>query len=230
MKRWGIIITAFYAAVLVFLVMPAVLLISMRYTSARELFGFLHEAYRVWDLWVWLALLIGGEALLLFLSVDTSWRRLQPRQHVAVTALLAGVLIALLAIGAIWSLAAGVYGEKIFEWHGLLQPWRGNNGGLFAGAALVWLGALWAIWGAVFYFYYRDVAAPLSRIVTWLLRGSVLELLIAVPAHILVRHRNDCSAPFVTGWGIVTGVAVMLLCFGPGVLALYQRKLDDYSR
>jgi hypothetical protein len=45
-----------------------------------------------------------------------------------------------------------------------------------------------------------------------------------------VRQRDDCSAPVVTGFGIVTGIAIMLLCFGPGVLALYKKKLDTYSR
>jgi hypothetical protein len=45
-----------------------------------------------------------------------------------------------------------------------------------------------------------------------------------------VRQRGDCSAPILTGWGIVTGIAVMLLCFGPGILALYKKKLDGYAQ
>jgi len=58
-----------------------------------------------------------------------------------------------------------------------------------------------------------------------LLRGSILELLVAVPSHIIVRQRNECCAPIVTFWGIVTGISVMLLSFGPGVLFLFAARV-----
>jgi len=44
-----------------------------------------------------------------------------------------------------------------------------------------------------------------------------------------VRRRDECCAPFFTSFGIVTGIAVMLMCFGPSVLFLFKKRLDGYS-
>jgi hypothetical protein len=154
--------------------------------------------------------------------VDTAWRRIRPRQHLAVTVGLASFFAALLTISALFSIGVGVYGDYPFRLLDVMgESW------FFTTVLGIWIG-LWIIWGGVFYQYYRDSSKALSEIVAWLLKGSVLELLIAVPAHVVARHRDDCSAPAVTGWGIVTGIAIMLLCFGPGVLALYKKKLDAY--
>jgi hypothetical protein len=49
-------------------------------------------------------------------------------------------------------------------------------------------------------------------------------LLVAVPSHIVVRSRNDCCAPFGSFWGIATGLSIMLLSFGPGVLFLFVER------
>jgi hypothetical protein len=37
--------------------------------------------------------------------------------------------------------------------------------------------------------------------------GSILELLVAVPSHIIVRRRGDCCAPLGTFCGTATGIA-----------------------
>jgi EamA domain-containing membrane protein RarD len=89
---------------------------------------------------------------------------------------------------------------------------------------------LWLLWGGIFYLYTRNTPVPTTRILSWLLTGSVLELLIVVPCHVIVRRRHDCSAPAATSFGIATGVAVMLLCFGPSVLLLYKKRLDSYAK
>ena len=93
---------------------------------------------------------------------------------------------------------------------------------------LFFWGALWVLWAILFYFYFRNSSAVVTRLISWLLKGSVLELLTVIPCHIIVR-RHDCSAPIATSFGIATGIAIMLLSFGPSVLFLYKKRLNSYS-
>jgi len=219
MFRWGSVVSGFYAAVVLLLLLPGMVLLAAKHTPpADEVL----QMYLHWFPWLYAGVLVGGEALLLFLSVDTSWRRMRPRQHVAVTAALASFFAAVLAVCVLFSIEVAVYADN--------PPplWEGREILFLATALGVWLG-LWVIWGGIFCQYYRDSSKAVSGAVTWLLKGSVLELLIAVSCHIIVRQRGDCSAPFVTGFGIVTGIAIMLLSFGPGVLALYMKRLDAYA-
>jgi hypothetical protein len=55
----------------------------------------------------------------------------------------------------------------------------------------------------------------------------MLELLVAAPTPIVVRRRDCCCAGFLRFCGIVFGVAVMLLSFGPGVFFLF---VDRWKR
>jgi hypothetical protein len=232
MRRWGIVITLFYAAVLALLLFPAGLWLTAEKPDSYS-FASAFRVYREWLPWVVLAIPVSGQALLLFLSVDTSWRRVRPRQHIGVTVVLAGLCAAMLTSSGIWALAAGIAGDKSFDLF-FSTPISKFFGMDAEGATelivviTVWLG-LWIVWGIVFLMHHRSSSEMLSKIVSWLLKGSVLELLIAVPAHIVARQRGDCSAPMATGFGIVTGVAIMLMCFGPSVLALYAKKLRSYS-
>jgi hypothetical protein len=89
--------------------------------------------------------------------------------------------------------------------------------------------ALWAVWGAVFYrsFAPEKPADFTTKMTRWLLAGSILEVVVAIPSHIISRHRNECCAPIMSLLGIVTGVAVALMAFGPGVFLLFARRIRD---
>jgi hypothetical protein len=223
MRNWGIVVTAFYALALMGLLVPGVLLLGGWLDVSDVLSGLLDfygSSLRSWLAWTWVVILVGGQALLLFLSVDTSRRKLKPRQHILVSISTAAILFALLAVAAICALVAGVGGDDTPAW-GLVDSEL---------KALGWLLALWLLWGLAFYLYARGTPERAARILSWLFRGSVLELLIAVPAHVIVRQREDCSAPAVTSFGIVTGLAVMLLSFGPSILFLYKKRLEHYRQ
>lgn len=179
------------------------------------------DTYREWSAWVPTTIVISGQILLLFLSIDASFRRLKPRVHVLVSTVVAALLLTLLLFAVTLSLGVGLAGDKLFDPIDQ-HPWAGNV--ILAACAILWL-----LWGVVFYRYARNSSDSVGRAVSWLLAGSVLELLVAVPCHVIVRRRHDCSAPTVTSFGIVTGIAIMLPSFGPSVLFLYKKRLDAYA-
>jgi hypothetical protein len=219
MRKWGIVITVFYALILLGLIVPgAVLFTGGDFSNWPKLIQGVEEMYKEWMFWIPAGAVLASQALLLFLSVDTSQKRLKPRAHILVSCTVAAVLTALLSSAVVWSLGFAIRGDNF--WRGLFEK-EAN--------ILIFWGALWLLWGILFYLYFRNSSAAATRIISWLLKGSVLELLVVVPCHVIVRRRDDCSAPIVTSLGIATGIAIMLLSFGPSVLLLYKKRLDAYS-
>jgi len=109
----------------------------------------------------------------------------------------------------------------------MLAAWQGDHIDdawplpTITAAVVIWIG--WA----VFFLLGNPRRDPLSityRMQEYLVHGSILELLIAVSAHVIVRLRGDCCAQIFTLMGIAAGVAVALVAFGPAVfILLYQR-------
>lgn len=219
MRKWGIVISVFYVLIVLGFIVPgAVFLYGDKNSSWQDFFEGIGEAYSNWLFWIPAGAVLASQALLLFLSVDTSQKRLKPRAHILVSCSVAAILTALLTSAVIWSLGFAIRGDKF--WSSFL--YKEEN-------VVAFWGALWLLWGILFYLYFRNSTAVVTRLIPWLLKGSVLELLIAVPCHVIVRRRHDCSAPLATGFGIAAGIAIMLLSFGPSVLLLYKKRLDAYS-
>jgi hypothetical protein len=212
MRKWGLLITAFYLCALIFLLLP--LLAWLFSPDSWD-----------WDFWwpfewdinlvIWIALLVTAEALLLLVTVDDSFRRMKPRTHIGISIAAIALAIGLLMACAVWAVIVVIWADDATT--DATTP-------LFWGTVAV----LWLAWGGVFRAYEAGLSSRLDRMVDWLLKGSVLELLIVVPCHVFVRHRNDCSAPAVTGFGIATGLAVMLMGFGPSIVFLYRKRLRRY--
>lgn len=213
MRHWGIVITAFYAVVLILL----------SYFGVAWLAGY--SPVLLGPEWVVILALIGGQALLLFLSVDSSFRLLRPRKHILVTASLVGFLLAGLVFAAISAFVVTPSVDDIF-FPALEKILPGDS--LFPPSIIVGL-MLWVFWGILFYRYSRHSANVIDSAVSWVIRGSVLELLVAVPCHIIVRHKDECTSPLVSAYGVATGMAIMLLAFGPSIMFLFQRKLQEYE-
>ena len=166
--------------------------------------------------WIFIVILTVGQALLLFVSVDTSQRKLRPRRSIALSVVVITIAVGLLTTVAVLAVLLAYVGEDDPT---LNSPIVG---------LLIPIGS-WLLWGIVFYLYRNQIWTRLDKAVNWLIAGSVLELLIVVPCHVIVRQRGDCSAPIATGFGIATGIAVMLMAFGPSVIFLYQRRIRRYK-
>ena len=128
-----------------------------------------------------------------------------------------------MAFGAVVAVACAVFRDKVGDIFDLF----GNS---IVGEALnvaFFPVLLWVIWGFVFYRSSKalDPDSLTRHLTRRLLRGSILELLVAVPSHIIVRGRDDCCAPAGSFFGIVTGLTVMLLSFGPGVFFLFVERM-----
>jgi hypothetical protein len=86
--------------------------------------------------------------------------------------------------------------------------------------------AAWGGWALIFWRLSRTTEPRdfVSRVCKSLLKGSILELLIAVPTHIVARCRDYCCAGFMTFVGLTMGMSVMLFSFGPGVFFLFVAR------
>ncbi len=161
MRKWGVLISGAYALIVLVLLVPGTRLIIDPGDPPNwvELYAFVTELYQMWIAWIPIAIVLSGQALLLFLSVDTSWRRLKPRAHVLVSCFVTAMLVALLTCAALFSLAAGVYGDDGYE--ALFAPTLGQ---VLAAWAFLWL-----LWGFLFYRHVRDSTDVVSRAVSWLI-------------------------------------------------------------
>ena len=143
-------------------------------------------------------------------------QRPRPQRGVWITAIAAGALFAIVVLGMIWSIVVAISGDYSID-------------GIVFLIALIFLLVNWIIWSCIFRAFARntDPGSYIRRLMKWLLRGTILELLIAVPSHIIVRQKDVCCAHGITSVGIATGLAVMLISFGPGIYFLYAERIQS---
>ena len=245
MKRWAVLTVLLYALALILLTAPAALAAFANWGLKNNSFG-INEAlniYASWGYWLWLAVLVAGQMLLLLLPINIAERRLPARRPLKIPVIVTAFFLANLVFAGIFSILCAIVTDKAFDYFNLFAVFQSNagqngqNNNSGTGTLLTMIFTVivfWIIWAVIFHRSARsdDPDTLLKRATCWLLRGSILELIIAVPSHVIVRRRDDCCAPIGTFWGIATGISVMLLCFGPGVFFLFVercRKLKPKS-
>lgn len=204
MKRWVLLTILLYLLCLSVLTVPLFLAFS----------GKDSELLLVFYGW-FVPILVLVQGVLLLVPIAVIRERPIKRRNIILSAVIGAIPMAVLALGFFGSLALMVWGENavdeyLYDWSALIIP------------AIFWL-----VWGIVFYksFSSEDPNTFTSNLTRWLLRGSILELIVAIPSHIISRHRHECCAPPFTLLGIATGIAIALMSFGPGVFFLFAQRI-----
>ena len=225
MKRWAIVTVLLYAVMLILLAVPLLWLGMGDWWGRNGMKMALQETvalFKEWGYWVWFGVMVLGAALMLVVPVDVSQKRLVPRRKLLVPVITAAFFLAVVVVSAAVAIGSAIFGDEVFEsaeFYGKTD--NGIAAVFYGGIALLWL-----MWAVVFYWKTKSSKPEdaAKQVVRWLLRGSILELLVAIPSHVIVRNKDVCCAPMVSFWGITTGLTVMLLCYGPGVFFLFAER------
>lgn len=206
MLRWTAIVTILYAVVLLLLWIPVMLFLVRPFASNVA------DLYTHPLIWILTCVPVLCQFILLSLRADVRRKRLKPLLPIWIAAVVIGFLVSVLIASGGLALILVFAKNTQLGVYVLLVP------------VLSWFVCTVVIVGIN-----QDSPDPVSDATKLLFRGSVLELLVAVPAHVIVRRRNDCCAPAITGLGIYCGIAIMLLAFGPSVLLLFKKRVERYS-
>ena len=159
-----------------------------------------------------------------FLMPRGSWRievrsELPPSRRSAVAAGLIGMM---LSIGLIATLM------ELPNWWVELTAEKGIGSPQRFGAVWAVMGVMWAVWAGVFWGYMKSVDryTGLRKVFRWLLAGTVMELVIAAPAHawIIGERGEKCYCERGTWTGVAFGVTAALWLFGPGAVLMFMRE------
>jgi len=211
MKNWPLLVAALYLAALAVLTIPFILLAFVPQAGPVDA---AKDTVTFPPYWIWLALMTVSQFALLAVPVRLASLRPVTRGPVWRTVLAGGLMAGGLTFGAFLSVYEFVMTDKGSSFNAVFWVALG-------------LGVLtWCFWSVIFLRMSRRVppADLVSRQCRALFKGSVLELLIAVPTHIVARYRDYCCAGFMTFIGLTMGFSVMLFAFGPAVLFLFAER------
>lgn len=213
MKRWAFLVAALYLLILFALTVP-VMVLALGTGAGRPLDESMAlDVIATPGYWAWVAVMIVSQLALLSVPVRVASRRPMTRGALWPTVLVAGLMMGILVMAAFFAFDEFAYkGNDDGNWLG----WSG-----FAAGAATWL-----IWAVIFGRAARTVPPRdlVTRQCRLLFAGSILELLIAVPTHIVARYRDYCCAGFMTFIGLTMGISVMLFAFGPALYFLFAER------
>ncbi len=231
MKYWGILVLVLYLLLLIIVLVPLTVLILKQPVSSsvwqsimvlmRELFSLLGDSRSLGDYstWIYLGVVLLAQAALLSVPVSIAEKRPITKRSIIPLVVATSLMLGLLAAGVVLAISEVIRREIDLTNRGFFI--------MLAGSLLMWF-----FWACVFYRWSKKMNPRelVGRQCSYLFKGSILELLIVVPAHILVRQRTYCCAGVNTFLGITFGISVMFFCLGPGVFFLFVERLKYLHR
>lgn len=243
MRRGAIVVVILYGLIFILLTWPLFMIAffpieitpktisvskGVLFEQGKEVFNI----FLLWRYWFLVLVLIISQYLLLNVPVQVVDKRPVTKKSLWFSVLASSLMMGLLAFGFISAI-----GELITKSPTVGLTLGGDDLGEIKTAllkeplfqsALVGLIMVWLLWAFIFYRWSKNLK-PLSFIekqCRYLYRGSILELLVVVPTHIVARSRNYCCAGLSTFIGISFGLAVMLFSFGPAIFFLYLQRWE----
>lgn len=173
------------------------------------------EALREWGFWLTISALTIAQFALLRIPVTVANRRPLKQRSLWTTVIAAAFMMSLVLSGACLSVWEFIAKDVDLPLEDKSLP-----------VTLLIVVVLWMAWAIYFYRVTNDAAAEIQmgQLKRFLWTGSILDLLIAIPTHIVARQRDYCCAGMLTFIGLTCGIAVMLFAFGPAVYFLFVHR------
>lgn len=211
MKRAALIIVFVYGLILLAFTLPAITLSFWGTETEADSMAIFGQAYY----WAWLIIMMAGQAAFLVVPVRAAGNRPVTRKS-----LIWPVAAASLAMGILMAGFVFVVGE-------LISNTPLNRTTQFIALAELFL--MWLLWALIFSRWSagEDKRSFIKKLRRAIYIGSILELFIAVPSHLIARQRTYCCAGADTFIGLAFGFSVMLFSFGPGIFFLYADRIKN---
>ncbi|MDD5136613.1 MAG: hypothetical protein PHX20_07535 [Candidatus Omnitrophica bacterium] len=214
MKKTAAVIICVYAILLVAITAPFIRLAFIGLEEHIEA----SETFASWIYWLWLLALLACEIALLCIPVRVASKRPVTKRHIFFPIIAGSFMMALLVAGAFLAIGEFIREDALYEpmwWLALSELVLG-----------------WMLWGLVFFRWSRVLKPEnlIEKQIRYLYKGSILELLIAVPTHVMVRSKDYCCAGYATFISLALGFSVMLIAFGPGIFFLFSERWAKKKR
>jgi hypothetical protein len=191
-----------YALIAIYLLLLITMLLVPAFAAISE--GTINDSM-IWAMTIYACGLTVCGLSLVILPVRAIRRRPVSRRSIWFPVIGSGLLAGTLVIGGGFALGELLKAGDVFAW------------GVVVASVAVWIA--WSILFLLIGFRAGPECIG-GKLYRFLIAGSVLELLVAVPSNVIVRRRHECCAGIETGIGICIGVSVMIIALGPGVLIL----------